>query len=279
MIADGSIEKRLRAFGELADGEIDLAEAALTLARAARPHVSEAPYRRHIESLIEEVGVYAGTPPNSLELRVESLRRVIFRRYGYGGDEGVFDDLDSANLMFVIDRRRGLPVVIGLLVIHVARRLGWNADGIDFPGRFLARLEDGPRRMIVDPFEDLAEMSPFALRVLLKTVSGNDAELTPAMFEPMENRAILARIQNNLKVRLLRARRVEDALPVIENMILLDPTNAGLHRESGLIHARLGLIDQAIEKLESYIRLSPSESGRYRVSILIRDLRAGRNET
>ena len=133
--------------------------------------------------------------------------------------------------------------------------------------------------MIVDPFEGLAEMAPFALRVLLKMVSGNDAELTPTMFEPMENRAMLARIQNNVKIRLLRARRVEEALPIIENMILLDPANAGLHRESGLIHARLGLIDQAIEKLEGYLRLSPSESGRYRVSVLIRDLRASRNET
>lgn len=276
MTVPPAARERLRAIASTRDEDLDLFESALALAAVARPHVPEEPYRRHIATLIDETRVYAGGAPAPLALQLEALRTVVVRRFGYGGDEDVFEDIDAANLMHVIDRRRGLPVVLGLIVIHVARAVGWAADGLDFPGRFLVRLESGPNRIVIDPLEALAELQPFAMRMLLKSVAGNQAELTPELFAPMANRAILVRIQNNIKVRLLRARRLEDALPVVETLTLMTPDDPAPWREAGLIHVRLGHVDAAIEALENYLLRAESETGRYRVSLLLKELRERR---
>jgi regulator of sirC expression with transglutaminase-like and TPR domain len=270
---DPAIGEELAAIGRAADEDIDLARAGLALARATRPHAAPEPYLRHLDLLVEETRLYAGASPPVLPLRVEALRNVLARRFGYGGDDQVFTDVDAANLMHVIDSRRGLPVVLGLIVIHVSRMLGWAAAGLDFPGRFLVRLEDGQRRCIVDPLRGLPELVPADLRELLKTVLGREAELTPDLYRPMANRAILARMQNNIKLRHIRAGRLEEALTVIESLMLITPGQTTLWREAGLVHARLKQFGEAIATLEAYLARDGSQAARHHVAVLLERLR------
>ncbi len=158
------IRERLTEIGKTVDGEIDLGLAALILASGDRPGVPLEPYLRHLDGLVADVRAYAGgtEPPADtdagLDLRIEALVQMIARRYGYGGTDAVFDDLDAANLMRVIDSRQGLPVAIGILFIVTARTLGWAIAGLDFPGRFLLRLEAEGTRKIIDPFAGGAEI-------------------------------------------------------------------------------------------------------------------------
>ena len=51
--------------------------------------------------------------------RIEVLGEVIFGRHGYHADGGA-EDISDANLMCVIDRRKGLPVVLGVLCVAQA---------------------------------------------------------------------------------------------------------------------------------------------------------------
>ena len=57
-------------------------------------------------------------------------------RYGYDGDRLSYDDPRNADLMAVIDRRRGLPVALGILYIHAARAAGFEARGLEFARPF-----------------------------------------------------------------------------------------------------------------------------------------------
>ena len=84
--------------------------------------------------------------------RARALNEIILLKYGYCGDELTYDDLQNANLMRVIDRRKGLPVVLGILFIDAARAQGWEAAGLAFPGHFLIRLAERAERLILDPF-------------------------------------------------------------------------------------------------------------------------------
>jgi regulator of sirC expression with transglutaminase-like and TPR domain len=78
--------------------------------------------------------------------RVAALTQVMAEEHGYNGDRQHYDDLQNANLIRVIDRRRGLPVALGILYLHAARAQGWRAAGINFPGHFLIAVEhDGER--------------------------------------------------------------------------------------------------------------------------------------
>src|SRR3546814_13111588 len=85
--------------------------------------------------------------------RVAALRAVVVERHGYVGDSLTYDDLQNANLLRVIDRRKGLPVALGILMLSAAHRLGWNMVGLNFPGHFLLLLDPGGATAIPYPFE------------------------------------------------------------------------------------------------------------------------------
>ena len=111
-----------------------------------------------------------------VSLRVEALAGLIGRRHGYAGDVETYDDLANANLIRVIERRRGLPVALGVIWLHAARAAGWDAHGVDFPAHFLIALEGKAVQAVIDVFAGGATLDARDLRVLLKRVEGEDAE-------------------------------------------------------------------------------------------------------
>ena len=273
------IRARLTEIGGAEDGAIDLFESALVLAAADRPGARLEPYRRHMEGIISEVRTYvSGTEPFvPLGLRIEGLVQVIIKRYGYGGTQEVFDDLDAVNMMRVIDSRSGMPIVIGILFMQTARTLGWDICGLDFPGRFLVRLEASGERRILDPFAGGTVVEPRDMRDMFKAIAGNHVELRPEHYRDMGNRDILLRLQGNIKIRLLREERFDDALETLEVMLLFAPDKLELWRETGLLHARLDHINDAIRALEEYLRRCGTDETRYNTSMLLQELRARLN--
>ena len=272
-----NIRTRLIEIGNAKDEDIELAPAALILAAADRPGVSMEPYLRHLEQLAADVGEYSKHPDVALDHRIEALVQVIVRRYGYGGSDGVFEDLDAANLMRVIDNRSGLPVAIGILFIASARAQGWAATGLDFPGRFLFRLDAHGQRKIIDPFAGGAVLEPPDMRAMFKAFAGNHVELTPEHYRDMGNRDILARMQNNIKSRLLQRERWDDAIEVIQTMLQFAPGQTALWREAGLLYTRLDRIKDAIQSLEEFMRRTGAEKKRYKTSMLLQELRTRLN--
>ncbi len=252
------LEVALRRIGGAEDHEIDLAEAALLLAALDRPQVPLDRYRHHLSLLRRDTaqeGARAGAD-SDLGARVESLNRVIFGRYGYTGDEDTYESLDNADLMRVIDRRCGLPVTLGIVYLQTALSQGWEASGLAFPGHFLLRLELGAQRAIVDPFHGGRSLEPTEMRELLKTLAGQEAELAPRHYAPVDRRTVLLRLQNNIKMRLLRDHRPEDALARVEAMLLFAPRDAGSWREAGLLHSHLGNLRAGILALENFLEVA-----------------------
>src|SRR5438105_260270 len=221
----------LRRLGASGERILPIAEAALALASFERPRVGPARYREHLRLLARDVGRHAGAA-GDLGERARALNEVILLKYGYSGDELTYDDLQNANLMRVVDRRKGLPVALGILYMHAGRAQGWDTVGLAFPGHFLVRLADGPERLILDPFHGGQVCGAAELRVLLKAAAGQDSELAPEYYSPVSDRDVLLRLQNNLKARLLQAQRHERAVAVVETMLMLAPDLTELWREA-----------------------------------------------
>ncbi|HSK40905.1 MAG TPA: transglutaminase-like domain-containing protein [Arenibaculum sp.] len=262
----------LRRTGALPDEAIDLAETALALAVMERPQAAIEPYRDHLAELAREVGQAAGVAPG-LEDRVRALHEVIVGQYGYQGDQLTYDDIQNANLTRVIDRRKGLPVTLGILFLHAARTQGWSAVGLNFPGHFLIRVEAFGERAILDPFNQGQARTVVELRDLLKVTAGAEAELTPEYYQPVGNRDILLRLQNNLKLRFLKGDRVDKAVDVVEAMLLFAPGEPGLWREAGLLHAHVGNLNAAVGALDTFMDLSTNEPLRHQTALLLQQLR------
>jgi regulator of sirC expression with transglutaminase-like and TPR domain len=253
-------EAFLKRIGESREAPFDLGEAALALAKLARPELDLAPYRRHLSEL---VGAVAGTAdPSRLPVaRSEALVRAIAREHGYKGDRDSYDDLANADLARVIERRRGIPVSLGILYIHTARGQGWAIDGLNTPGHFLVRLaaEAGEEEAILDPF------------------SGRRLEAGDAAPPVAEDRAVLLRLENNIKTRLIDQERYEEAGQVLERMLWIEPRAGELWWESALIDAELGRITGAIGRLDRCLALATGADRRSRAEALQRALRAKLN--
>ncbi len=271
-------ERSLRALGHAPDGEVDLAASALALAALDRPRVGLDRYRAHLEVLAREVS--AAVPPGAarnLDRRVRAMSAVIAEKFGYAGDTLTYDDPQNANLMRVIDRRKGLPVTLGILYLHAARAQGWQAAGLNFPGHFLIRLDRGGDRAILDPFNGGRRCGAADLRALLKTHTGEDAELRAEFYHTVGDREILLRLQNNIKLRAIDAGRPERAVEVVERMLLFAPDEIELWREAGVYHARLGSLAAASEALERFIAGCDNEEDRHETATLLQRLRTRLN--
>jgi len=275
-----AVEGRLRRIGAQDDAEIDIAEAAVRRAGTDRPQLSLERYQHHLSLLsrdIADMGEKNGAA-DSLEARVRVLNAVLVERYGYQGDRESYDDLANANLMRVIDRRRGLPVALGILYLHGARAQGWQICGLNFPGHFLLRLDLGSRRAIIDPFNRGALRDAAALRGLLKSMAGDAAELRSEHTDTVGCRDVLLRLQNNIKLRHVRAEHSGAALEVVESMLMIAPERAGLWREAGILHSHLDNMRAAIIAFEHYLELSPAgEPGRRDIAALLQQLRTQLN--
>jgi len=265
----------LEALSKLADGEIDLAEAALALAALDRPDVAPERYLEHLALLARDVAdrFADGGTADTIEGRCASINEILYVQESYRGDDATYDDLQNANLMRVIDRRRGLPVALGILYIHAGRAQGWQVDGIAFPGHFLVRIDREGERAIVDPFHRGRPCDAAELRRLIKTAAGNEAELTPEFFEPVGNVDILLRLQNNMKIRHIRMGELAKAAEIVERMLLFAPQRGELWRDVAMIHVRLDNLRSAAEALERHIALEPRDSLRHQSARLLQELK------
>jgi regulator of sirC expression with transglutaminase-like and TPR domain len=266
----------LRELGASGAHILPIAEAALALASFERPQVDLARYRDHLRLIARDVGRHPGAA-GDLAARAGALNEIILLKYGYSGDELTYDDLQNANLIRVVDRRKGLPVALGILYIHAARAQGWDMAGLAFPGHFLVRLSDGPQRVIVDPFHGGQVCGAAELRELLKAATGRDSELLPEHYTAVSDRDVLLRLQNNLKARLVQAQHHERAVKVIETMLMLAPDLAELWREAGMLHQHLGNMRAAGAALEQYIVRAPEGAARHQAAAILQQLRARLN--
>jgi regulator of sirC expression with transglutaminase-like and TPR domain len=267
----------LRRVGEGPDDGFDLAEAALALAALdtvteTPPELSITAYRGHLDRMANDLADAAGGA-EGLAARCAALSATLHEDYGYDGDTVSYEDLQNANLMHVIDRRKGLPVALGILYIDAGRQQGWDIAGLSFPGHFLLRMDGAGDRAIIDPFHQGRICDAGELRTLIKTVQGADAELMPRHYIRVTDREILLRLQNNVKLRLMQLDRFEDAARTVATMLLFAPGALALWREAGLLNARAGNLGEAICALEAYLERETRETARQEVATYLQRLR------
>jgi len=267
----------LTAAGQLPDAELDLAGTALQFARIDAPAADWRAAAAGLSALAQAAVAAAAADrladAGDADRRRQVLSEVIHTRFGYAGDTADYEDPANANLVRVVERRRGLPVALGILWLHAAEAAGWVAHGVDFPGHFLVAVEGGRGQALVDVFAGGIGLQAADLRGLIKRIEGERAELRPGLVRPMEKRAVLLRLQNNLKLRRLRAGDLPAALVAAEDMLRLAPDHAGLWREAGLMNQRLDRIAAALGCLERSLEIDPEGPAASRARVAIEELR------
>ena len=257
--------------GSQTDSDFDPGLVALAFSARETPDIPLKNYLDHLEQLASEserqlVG-------DNAEAFAEALRGSIHIKFGYQGDSATYDDLQNADLVRVIDRRRGLPVALGIVYMSVCHRLGWNMQGLAFPGHFLVSLNLGTARLPIDPFDGGRSLSAADMRSILKRIQGEQAELTAECYQPVTDQEVLLRLQNNIKLRRLRIGDLPGALMTLEGMLALAPGVNELRREIAMIHIQMENISEAIHQLQIYLDRETNNNLRMKVATLLQELK------
>ena len=143
--------------------EAQLDELALAMAGELREVDADAALAK-LDDLAAELGPAAGGGP---EAEAEALRELLGHRHGFSGDREEYDRPDNSMLDLVLERRKGLPILLSTVYVEVARRAGIPVAGVGLPGHFVVAHFGRTPPLLFDPFGggDRFELSePLPLR-------------------------------------------------------------------------------------------------------------------
>jgi regulator of sirC expression with transglutaminase-like and TPR domain len=158
------------------------------------------------------------------------------KEQGFHGDPD-FDALRGSRMDQLIDDKRGLPISLGVLLVHTSRQAGFVASGLNFPGHFLVKVG----ATLVDPFSlKVTDEAECLATLTAPTIAGDPFSLaTP--------QAILLRMLNNLKIYFAQRAEFHRVLDMTDCQLQVLPGKAGLLLERGECWLRLGSIAGARE--------------------------------
>ena len=237
--------------------------------QAARAHLSD--LARDAVDLANTIGT------NDLSMRAEALAGLIAGRYAYAGDAQTLRRSRQRQPDQCHPTPQGSAGRAGHhLAAHRARR-GWGAHGVDFPAHFLVALEGKSVQAVIDVFGGGVTLDARDLRVLLKRVEGENAELRPGLLRPMNARRVLLRLQNNIVSRRLQAGDLPGALTCTEDMLRIAPDHADLWRQAAVMNQRLDRVGAALRCFEHFLALVPEGDAASRIRGAMEELRTRLN--
>ena len=138
----------------------------------------------------------------------EALAETLAGDMRLAGDLMTHQHPDNTDILAVWERRRGLPVALAVIYLDVARRCGLPVRGVDFPGHFLLRIETDEGPLALDPFSEGRVVLPSELsrRAYMAGLTPDVAERLETLMSPVDDRAVLIRLQNNIFARAVQAR-------------------------------------------------------------------------
>jgi len=249
----------LREFAELTgrpDGRVDLARAALAIARWEYPGLAVDAYLERLDALARGVdGARRSTDPVG---RLHRLREYLFVEQGFAGNREDYYDPRNSFLNDVLDRRRGIPITLSLVLMEVGKRLGLAVEGIGLPGHFIAGARLGDSQILLDPFNAGALLTPEACEKLVGRALGRKVALKPENFAAVTRRQFLARMLANLKRIYWQREAWDRVVGVIDRLLVLDPKAAGEWRDRGLAWSNLGEVRRGLVDWERYLTEFPN---------------------
>ncbi|MEU1517005.1 transglutaminase-like domain-containing protein [Streptomyces sp. NPDC005811] len=246
-----------RLFAEEARAERpDLAALCLLIGAAADPELDEA----GVDAAQMELDRLAGEVPfrpGGARAWALALEELLGGRYGFRGSGADYQRLESSLLHQVLLRRRGLPILLSVVWVEVARRAGAPVYGVALPGHFVVGFgppEDLERQVLADPFDGGRVLSGGDAELLV--AGAGAARLEPSMLVPAEPLSVVVRILNNIRSwAAARPERSDVGLWAVELSLLVPSHPARLRYEKGTLLVQRGDFLGGAAELEEYASL------------------------
>jgi regulator of sirC expression with transglutaminase-like and TPR domain len=229
----------------------DLAELCLLIGAQADPGLGGTP----ADLAQIELDRLAGLLPYGLSTPMAwatALHRLLGVRLGFHGTAGDYQRLSSSLLQEVLRRRRGLPILLSVVWIEVARRAGAPVYGVALPGHFVVGFGDPDgTHVLADPFEGGRILSPADAELLVAASAGTP--LSPALLVPADPLDIVQRVLGNIRAWAApRTERLPVQLWSIDLTLLLPRHPARLRLERARLLVAMGDFLGGAAEMEEY---------------------------
>ncbi|MDP9436761.1 MAG: transglutaminase-like domain-containing protein, partial [Actinomycetota bacterium] len=193
-----------------------------------------------------------GAPPAAA---AEGLRLALGERAGFAGSAEDYADLRSSLLHEVVQRQRGLPLLLSVVWTEVAARIDVPAYAVALPGHVVVGVGDpDDEHVLVDPFAGGRLLSVADADALVRTATGR--ALQPDDLRPAAPEDLLLRLLTNVRALTTRQDRLLESsrtrLWAVELSLLLPRAPLSLRRERGELLVRLGGHLAGADELEDY---------------------------
>jgi regulator of sirC expression with transglutaminase-like and TPR domain len=233
-------------------------EAAMIIARLGGRRVDQHAAALKLDVIAEAAHERAGdaTAPEAL---CHAIDHELFVVRGFHGNSAAYDSPENSYLDQVIERRTGIPITLSLVYMEVAQRIGLRCEGVGFPGHFIVRCGEPSEPIFIDPFHQGVRLDAAELLAQLRHQDLGGA--APESFlAALTRRQILQRMLRNLQLAFRQAGDTRRRLDVVELWLRLEPWNATLVGERGMLQYRLGRPDRALIDLQRYVEAAAPES-------------------
>ncbi|QLE73789.1 tetratricopeptide repeat protein [Streptomyces rectiverticillatus] len=182
----------------------------------------------------------------------EALAELLGERCGFHGSPADYRRLESSLLTEVLRRRRGLPILLSVVWMEVARRAGAPVYGVALPGHFVVGFGDPlGGHALADPFDGGRILSEEEAGLLVAGATGTP--LAPSMFSPAEPVEIVLRVLNNIRAwAAARPERSDVQLWAVELSLLLPSHPARLRYERAELLVERGDFVAGAHEMEEY---------------------------
>ncbi|WP_326618632.1 transglutaminase-like domain-containing protein [Streptomyces decoyicus] len=253
---EGARAARRQQFADAARAERpDLALLCLLIGAEADPALDEAGLDAAQIELDRLAGLLPFSPAGGPGAWARNLAELLGTRCGFGGSPADYRRLESSLLHEVLRRRRGLPILLSVVWMEVARRAGAPVHGVALPGHFVVGFGDpAGAHVLADPFAGGRLLTGEDAGLLVAGATGeplNERMMTPA--DPLE---IVLRVLNNIRA-WAQARPEHSAVQLwaLELSLLLPSHPARLRHERAQLLVQRGEFLAGAAELEEYARV------------------------
>jgi len=252
----------------LQNDPIDLARAALCIAKREYPDLDPEPYLDRLDNWASDLE--ARLPAERYPLRVvRELSRYLSEELVFCGNIERYYDPKNSYFNEVLDRRTGIPIALSLVYLEIAKRLDFPMVGIGMPGHFLIRPNFEDAGIFIDAFNGGEVLFPEDCQARLSQIYGRAIELRPEFLAPIDDRRFLVRMLMNLKGIYLSKRDIPRTLRTIEDILLVWPDSIEARRDRGLLYLQQERHVEARHDLEAYLERYPDAPDRRQIELLL----------
>ncbi len=250
---------------------MELVEGALALNKAVNPETQVSWSEAELARLLSEAEL-ALAQESQPQQRFSAFLALFYQQWGFEGDRNAYYDSANAFIDKVLQRRKGIPVSLGALLLYFGRKLGFPLEGVTFPTQFLVKLDwEGEKPVYINPY-DGEYVSQHTLHAWLIGHSGPLAKLKAEHLETADNPTVIGRWLALLKSALLREERYTLALRCTDLALTFVPDDPYEIRDRGFIYQQLDCHQVALSDFQYFIDQCPddpaSELLRNQVSVL-----------